>query len=54
MSDDFVEVHEYHQYCPPGVQRVIAWGSSAWVGEVDESTVLKYPLTQGGSGQGTS
>lgn len=34
----------YCQYHPPGVKRVIASGSSAFIGEVDGSTVLKYPL----------
>lgn len=48
MSNDESEVHIYYQYCPPGVRRVIASGTSAWIGEVDESTVLKYPLTLGG------
>ncbi|GCB26214.1 fibroblast growth factor receptor 2 [Aspergillus awamori] len=37
-------VKEYREYCPPGVKHVIASGGSAWIGEVDESTVLKYPL----------
>ncbi|TPX14902.1 uncharacterized protein E0L32_005011 [Thyridium curvatum] len=48
MSDDFVQVYEYHQYCPPGAQRVIASGFSPWIGEMDESTVFKYPLNPGG------
>ncbi|KFY14107.1 hypothetical protein V492_02848 [Pseudogymnoascus sp. VKM F-4246] len=48
MSNDTNEIIEYHQYCPPGVQRVLASGTSAWIGEVDESTVLKYPLSPGG------
>ena len=48
MSNDEREILEYHQYCPPGVQRVLASGTSAWIGEVDEFTVLKYPLTPGG------
>ncbi|KAH8729156.1 kinase-like domain-containing protein [Ilyonectria robusta] len=42
------EVVEYHFYCPPGVQRVLACGSSAFIGEVDDSTILKYPLEPGG------
>jgi len=46
MSD--LEVVEYHYYCPPGVQRVLATGTSAFIGEVDDSTVLKYPLQPGG------
>lgn len=48
MSNDEREIIEYHQYCPQGVRRVLASGTSAWIGEVDESTVLKYPLTAGG------
>jgi serine/threonine protein kinase len=43
-----IEIVEYHQYCPPGVQRVIASGTSSWIGVVDESTVLKYALQPGG------
>jgi len=42
MSD--IETVEYHQYCPPGVQRAVASGTSSWFGVVDESTVLKYAL----------
>ena len=38
----------YRHYYPPGVKRVIASGTSAFIGEVDESTVLKYPLDPGG------
>lgn len=41
---DKPEVKEYQEYCPPGVKRVIASGGSAWIGEVDETTVLKYSL----------
>ncbi|CAK44077.1 hypothetical protein CBS115989_3760 [Aspergillus niger] len=37
-------VKEYREYCPPGVKPVIASGGSAWIGEVDETTVLKYPI----------
>lgn len=48
MSNDEIEIIVYHQYCPPDVQRVLASGTSAFIGEVDESTVLKYPLTPGG------
>ena len=47
MSDD-AEIIVYRHYCPPGVKRVIASGSSAFIGEVDEVTVLKYPLAPGG------
>lgn len=42
------DVVVYHRYHPPGVTRVIAPGSSAWIGEVDDSTVFKYPLAPGG------
>lgn len=42
------EVVEYKFYCPPGVRRVIACGTSAFIGEVDDSTVLKYPVEAGG------
>ncbi|KAF2015733.1 kinase-like protein [Aaosphaeria arxii CBS 175.79] len=42
------EIIEYHYYYPPGVKRVIAVGTSAFIGEVDSSTVLKYPLQPGG------
>lgn len=34
----------YNSYYPPGVKKILASGTSAFVGEVDESTVLKYPL----------
>lgn len=39
------DVAVYRHYCPPGVKRVIATGTSAFIGVVDESTVLKYPLS---------
>ncbi|KAG6354099.1 hypothetical protein INS49_005070 [Diaporthe citri] len=42
------EVVEYRYYYPPGVQRMVACGTSAFIGEVDDSTVLKYPLEPGG------
>lgn len=42
------EVTIYRQYCPPGVKRVIAAGSSAFIGEVDDYTVFKYPLAPNG------
>ena len=38
----------YQHYCPPGVKRVLALGTSAFIREVDESTVFKYPLTPRG------
>jgi hypothetical protein len=47
MSDN-ADVAVYRHYYPPGVKRVIASGSSAFIGEVDESTVVKYPLASGG------
>jgi len=37
------EVIEYHFYSPSGVQRVLVIGTSAFIGEIDDSTVLKYP-----------
>lgn len=43
MSDDANAII-YRHYHPPGVKRVIASGSSAFIGEIDASTVLKYPL----------
>ena len=39
---------EYHHYYPPGVKRTIASGASSFVGEIDRSTALKYPLEPGG------
>lgn len=45
---DDAEIVLYQQYCPAGVKQVIASGSSAFIGEVDESTVFKYPFTPGG------
>lgn len=48
MSDDEPTVTIYRHYCPPGVKDVIASGSSAFIGEVDDSTVLKYTLAPGG------
>ena len=47
MSDD-PNVHYYYRYCPigpPGVKDIIAGGTCAWIGDVDESTVLKFPLS---------
>lgn len=37
---------ELHQYLPQGVKRIIAHGGGCWIGEVDETTVLKYPHTR--------
>lgn len=41
-------VHYYYQYYPPGVTKVLGSGASTWIGIVDDSTVLKYPLDPGG------
>ena len=38
------EVVEHHHYCPSGVQEVLASGTSAFIGLIDDSTILKYPL----------
>lgn len=38
------EVVHYYHYLPQPVQKVLASGSYAFIGLVDESTVLKYPL----------
>lgn len=37
---------ELHRYLPQGVKRIIAHGGGCWIGEVDETTVLKYPHTR--------
>ncbi|RCI09700.1 hypothetical protein L249_3977 [Ophiocordyceps polyrhachis-furcata BCC 54312] len=42
------EVVEYHYYYPRGVLDILASGTSAFIGEVNDSTILKYPLEQGG------
>jgi hypothetical protein len=34
---------ELKRYIPPTVKREFTTGSSCWIGEVDDSTVLKYP-----------
>ncbi|KAH9890206.1 protein kinase-like domain-containing protein [Xylariomycetidae sp. FL2044] len=47
-EDPNVTVTYYHRYLPPGVKRVIASGSSAWIGEIDDYTVLKYTLAPDG------
>ncbi|KAF1842061.1 kinase-like protein [Cucurbitaria berberidis CBS 394.84] len=36
-----------HRYLPPTVKRIIARGGDCWIGEIDETTVLKYPQVQG-------
>lgn len=38
---------ELKRYIPPAVNSVITIGSSSWIGEVDDSTVLKYPHDRG-------
>lgn len=43
-EDEELDVLVYHQYYPSGVKRVLASGTSAFIGEVDESTIFKYPL----------
>ncbi|KAL4877451.1 kinase-like domain-containing protein [Aspergillus karnatakaensis] len=47
LIPDDAEVRIFQQYYPPGVKEVIATGSSAWIGKIDETTVLKYPLAPG-------
>ncbi|KAK6225183.1 hypothetical protein QIS74_01230 [Colletotrichum tabaci] len=48
MSEDDEDVIVYRHYCPPEVKRVLASGGSAFIGEVNDSTVLKYPLSPNG------
>ena len=48
MSDDSSDIVYYQHYCPPGVKQVLASGTSAFIGIVDDSTILKYPLKPGG------
>ncbi|KAJ8131691.1 hypothetical protein O1611_g1936 [Lasiodiplodia mahajangana] len=38
----------YYQYYPDDVKSVLNSGTSTWVGVVDESTVMKYPLAKDG------
>ena len=38
---------ELKRYIPPAVKRVITIGGSSWIGEVDDTTVLKYPHDRG-------
>ena len=47
-NDGDSSVTVYQHYCPQGVKRVLASGSSAFIGEVDDSTVFKYPLAPNG------
>ncbi|QDS67521.1 hypothetical protein FKW77_002111 [Venturia effusa] len=44
MSD--VTTTVYSRWCPPNVKQILATGSSAFVGEIDNHTVLKYPLAR--------
>ncbi|KAH6973858.1 kinase-like domain-containing protein [Ilyonectria sp. MPI-CAGE-AT-0026] len=37
---------EIRRYLPQGVKRIIAHGGGCWIGEVDATTVLKYPHTR--------
>ncbi|KAF1844396.1 kinase-like protein [Cucurbitaria berberidis CBS 394.84] len=46
-NENSPDIHVYQHYCPPGVKRVLASGASAFIGEVDDSTVFKYPLAPG-------
>ncbi|KAL2178368.1 uncharacterized protein P884DRAFT_276911 [Thermothelomyces heterothallicus CBS 202.75] len=43
-NGDEPTVNVYHAYCPPGVKRVLAIGGSAFIGEVDDSTVKRKLL----------
>lgn len=47
-NDSEPTVTIYQQYCPLGVKRVLASGSSALIGEIDDSIVFKHPLAPGG------
>lgn len=42
------DVHVYTQYLPGGVKHVVGTGTIAWVGVVDDNTVFKHLLAQGG------
>jgi serine/threonine protein kinase len=44
MSDEIVIIKHYY---PPGVKEIIGAGTFSFIGAVDESTVLKYPLVSG-------
>jgi hypothetical protein len=48
VDDEGRTVHHCYRYYPPGVKQTLASGRSAWIGEVDDSTVFKYPLVPGG------
>jgi hypothetical protein len=45
MSVD-AEVAVYRHYCPPGVERVIATGTSAFIGEVDQFSNILFLLEE--------
>ena len=38
---------ELKRYLPPAVKNVLTIGGSSWIGEVDATTVLKYPHDRG-------
>lgn len=40
-------VHYHYPYFPPGVTEAIGLGSSIYIGAVNESTILKYPIATG-------
>lgn len=46
LAMEDTQVVGYHFYCPAGVRRDLACGSSAFIGEVNDSTILKYPLNR--------
>lgn len=48
MSDrDEPTIHVYDSYFPPGVKDILGIGGSAFIGEVDDLTVFKYPQAPG-------
>lgn len=48
MEDRAADITEcYYPYFPPGVTEIIAMGSNTYIGEVDKSTVFKYPHAPG-------
>jgi serine/threonine protein kinase len=46
-NDEGLTVTIYQHYGPRGVKRVLASRSNVFIGEVDNSTVFKYPLAPG-------
>ncbi|RMZ71443.1 serine threonine kinase [Pyrenophora seminiperda CCB06] len=46
-NDSEPTVTHYSQYYPQGVKRVLTSGGSAFIGEIDDSTVFKYSLAPG-------